>query len=78
MNEMENVWSHPQLKARGRWRSINTPAGAIPALIPPGAPGAYAPRMGSVPALGEHTHAILSELGLDDDKIARLRVERAI
>ena len=78
MNEMENVWSHPQLKARGRWRPIDTPAGAIPALIPPGAPGAYAPRMGSVPALGEHTHAILTELGLDDDKIARLRVERAI
>ena len=78
MNDMQDVWNHEQLEARGRWRDVATSAGSIPALLPPGMPGAFAPRMDPVPALGEHTDAILRELGFDDDAIGRLRGKRAI
>jgi itaconate CoA-transferase len=73
MNDMQDVWRHPQLKARGRWTEVGTPAGAIPALLPPGATDAFVPRMDAVPALGQHTDAILAELGWSDDDINSLR-----
>ena len=57
---------------------VDTPAGAVPALYPPGLPNAYAPRMDPVPALGQHTDAILGELGCDAAAIGRLRAEGAI
>ena len=78
MNDMQAVWDHRQLKARNRWVDIDTPAGKIPALLPPAVPDQYMPRMDPVPALGEHTRAILGELGYDEDSIARLRAESAI
>ena len=78
MNDMDDVWAHQQLQARHRWTDVTTPAGPVPALLPPGQPNACAPRMDAVPALGEHTDAILRELGVDDAAIARLRTQRAI
>ena len=33
VNTMAEVWAHPQLKARARWREVDTPAGPIPALL---------------------------------------------
>jgi itaconate CoA-transferase len=78
VNDMHDLWAHPQLKARGRWVEIDTPVGRVPALLPPGAPEAYSPRMDPVPALGGHTGAILSELGYPPETIARLRAEQAI
>src|SRR5205085_1677125 len=76
MNDMHEVWAHPQLAARGRWRDVETPAGAVPALIPPGFAADPAPRMDAIPALGQHTDAILRELGLSDAEIAHLHEER--
>jgi itaconate CoA-transferase len=62
VNDLARVAEHPQLNARGRWTEIESFAGPIPALLPPhnvlGAP----PPMGRVPALGEHTAAVLAEL----------------
>jgi itaconate CoA-transferase len=56
--------AHPQLRARDRWREVDTPGGPIRALLPPvNVPGREA-RMGAVPALGQHTEAIRAELGL--------------
>ena len=56
--------AHPQLRARDRWREVDTPGGPIRALLPPvSVPGREA-RMGAVPALGQHTEAIRAELGL--------------
>jgi itaconate CoA-transferase len=78
MNEMRDVWAHAQLKARNRWAQIESPVGKIPALLPPGMPDEFSPRMDAVPALGEHTEVILQELGYGKDAITRLRSEGAI
>lgn len=78
MNEMREVWEHPQLKARGRWTEVDTPAGKVPALMPPAIPASWAPRMDGVPALGQHTEAILGQLGYGAEVIARFRAEHVI
>lgn len=64
MNDMLGVWHHPQLRSRVRWRSVGSPAGEIPALLPPGCHSTFDYRMDRIPAPGEHTRAILSEFGL--------------
>jgi itaconate CoA-transferase len=73
MNTLADVWAHPQLESRERWREVATSAGPIPALLPPGTPNGFAPRMDPVPALGEHTDAILCELGYEASQIQALR-----
>ena len=78
INDMHDVWQHPQLAARRRWIQVQTPAGPIPALLPPGEVDAFTPRMDAVPALGEHSDAILGELGWEPPEIARLRAIGAI
>ena len=78
VNTMQQVWEHPQLRARARWREIGSPVGPLPALLPPGNWDDADPRMDPVPALGEHTDAILAEMGLDAQAIAALRAANAI
>ncbi|GJG97723.1 CaiB/BaiF CoA-transferase family protein [Cupriavidus pauculus] len=78
LNEMRDVWDHPQLRARERWTSVNSPVGVIPALLPPGHSNAYNPRMDAIPALGEHSESILHKLGYVGQDIDRLRAEGAI
>jgi crotonobetainyl-CoA:carnitine CoA-transferase CaiB-like acyl-CoA transferase len=78
MNDMAGVWSHPQLQARGRWQTVGSPGGDIPALLPPGRSNAFDYRMDPVPAVGQHTEAILAELGQDLAAITRLRAAGAI
>ena len=75
VNTMVDVWAHPQLQARGRWTEINTPAGPVPALLPPGCTEA---RMDAVPALGQHSEAVLAGLGFDAAQIDALRRVGAI
>jgi itaconate CoA-transferase len=77
-NDMHEVWRHPQLEARRRWRQVATARGAVPALLPPGSWEEGDPRMDPVPGLGEHTDRILAGLGYTPDRIARLRAEKAI
>ena len=69
VNTLAEVWAHPQLQARDRWRQVDTPAGAIAALKPPAASDGFDHRMGGVPALGQHTDAILRELGFDAEAL---------
>src|SRR5262249_34374053 len=78
VNDMHDVWQHPQLNARGRWTEVTTPGGPIPALLPPGKCDAFAPRMEAVPGLGQHTDRILEELGWTAQAIAQLHQEGAI
>ena len=78
MNDMQAVWEHPQLKARTRWTEVQTPAGPIPALLPPGATDAFNPRMDPVPALGQHTDSILGELGWSPEHVTALRDAGAV
>jgi itaconate CoA-transferase len=62
VNDVPAVAAHPQLAARERWVNVDSPGGAIPALLPPHNLGHAPPRMGAVPGLGEHTREILAEL----------------
>ncbi len=78
MNDMAGLWAHPQLSARARWRQVGSPAGEIPALLPPGRSNAFDYRMDAVPSVGEHSDAILRELGRSAEQIAALRQARAI
>ncbi len=72
VNDMQGVWNHPQLKARDGWREVDSPAGKLPSLLPPGRNAAFTPRMDAVPGLGQHTASILDELGLSTADHARL------
>ena len=78
VNDMAGLWAHPQLAARQRWREVATPAGPVPTLLPPGAGPGDEPRLDAVPALGQHTDAILAELGLDAAAIGALRAADAV
>ena len=77
VNTMAEVWAHPQLAARQRWREVGSPVGPLPALLPPGS-WDEGPRMDPIPALGQHTDAILAALGLDALAITALRAQDAI
>ncbi len=78
MNDMAGLWNHEQLKARNRWQSVGSPVGEIPALLPPGKNSAFEYRMGPIPAIGEHTEQILTELGFSSEQIKELRASKAI
>jgi itaconate CoA-transferase len=78
INDMEAVWNHEQLRARERFRCIAAGNGAVEALLPPANVGGVVPAMGAVPALGEHTEAVLASLGYDAPAIRGLRETGAI
>ena len=72
---LDQVVEHQQLRARDRWRTIGTEHAQVQALLPPATFSGIEARMGDVPALGQHTRALLIESGLDaaaaDDAISR-------
>jgi itaconate CoA-transferase len=78
LNDMEGLWKHEQLQARERFTEITTPNGPIAALLPPGINDSYDYRMDPIPAVGQHTDAILKELGLSESEIAAMRASAAI
>ena len=71
VNSVRDYLQHPQLAHRDGWRQVGTPAGPVRALIPPVRMHGVEPVMGDVPALGQHTQAVLEELAFDRDTIAR-------
>jgi itaconate CoA-transferase len=77
LNSMEEFWRHPQLEARGRWRSVASPAGELRMLEPPFNLDKEV-RMDPIPALGQHTENVLRELGYSLADVERLRREGAL
>jgi len=78
LNNMEGLWKHEQLKVRNRFTEVDTPNGPIAALLPPGINDSYDYRMDPIPAVGEHTDAILKELGFQAPEIISMRASGAI
>jgi itaconate CoA-transferase len=78
MNSVGEFLEHPQLTSRDSRREIGSPAGPLHATIPPVRMEGVDPAMGDVPALGQHTDAILEELGIARDTVALWRKEGAI
>jgi crotonobetainyl-CoA:carnitine CoA-transferase CaiB-like acyl-CoA transferase len=75
---MAQFWHHPQLEARGRWAVVGSPAGELDALKPPFNLDGMEPKMEAVPDLGQHSRAVLAELGYTDADVARLAAEGVI
>jgi itaconate CoA-transferase len=75
INSVSQFIQHPQLAARNSWRQVDSPAGRVPALIPPVRMDGVDPIMGAIPELGQHTESILTELGFDAVTIARWKLE---
>ena len=78
VNDVHELAAHPQLAARHRWRRVGTTQGEIDALLPPANLAGADVVMGSVPAVGEHTAAVLGELGLSAESVRRLQSTGAI
>ena len=78
INSPDEVWEHPQLKARNRWREMDSPVGPLATLLPPATMPDFEARLDKIPALGEHTEPILAELGYSSDDIVELRKTGAV
>jgi itaconate CoA-transferase len=78
VNTPEEVWQHPQFKARNRWREMGSPAGPIPTLLPPATLSGFEARLDPVPALGEHTDRVLTGLGYSMAEIGAMRAGGAV
>ena len=78
LNDMQGLWNHDQLKARDRWVQVGSPVGPIPAMLPPGSNNSFDYRMDAIPAVGQHTEAILAELGISAGEIAKMRSQGSI
>ena len=78
INTPQEVWDHPQLKARNRWREVGSPAGPLPVLLPPVTMPEFEARLDPIPAVGEHTESILSGIGYSGAEIAELRKSAAV
>ncbi len=78
INTPQEVWEHPQLKARNRWREVGSPAGPLPVLLPPVTMPDFEARLDPIPAVGEHTDRVLAELGYGAGEIAALRTAKAV
>ncbi|GAA2412518.1 CaiB/BaiF CoA-transferase family protein [Actinomadura vinacea] len=78
LNDGHGLAAHPQLAGRDRWREVGSPVGPLRAILPPITFADAEARMGPIPALGEHTGAVLAELGYDAGTVARLREEGTV
>lgn len=78
VNEVQDLWQHPQLQARQRWIEVDSPVGKIPTLKPVGLSNAADFTIQAIPSLGQHTHSILNELNFSPEYIQSLALEGII
>ena len=78
LNDAQDVWDHPQLAARDRWREVWTEHGPYRGLLPPFTFTDVEMGMGPVPAIGQHADAVLAELGYGAEEIAAMRASGAV
>jgi itaconate CoA-transferase len=78
LNDVAGLVSHPQLTERDRWTEVATPVGPVRALRPPVVGTGTDARMDPVPALGQHTDAILAELGFSPQWVDALRADGVV
>ncbi len=72
LRTVQDFLDHPQLEARERWSEVASSEGPLWALIPPVTSDGWESVMKPIPETGEHTEAILEELGFDPETIATL------
>ncbi len=75
INSVSQFIEHPQLAARNAWSQVDSPAGKIPALIPPVRMDGVDPIMGAIPDVGQHSESILAEFGFDTETITQWKNE---
>ena len=71
VNTVEDYLRHPQLEAGNSWRDVQSPVGPIKALRPPARLKGVEPAMGPIPEIGQHSEAVLEELGFEPPLIAQ-------
>jgi itaconate CoA-transferase len=77
MNDPIDVWNHVQFSERDKWRTVQTEAGPVRALLPPFIFTDQEAAMGDVPSVGQHTEAVLAEIGISQERIAAMRAAGA-
>jgi len=80
INDMADVYDHPQVQARGMCASVEHPSAGT--IEMPGVPMQFSRTPAEVrthpPELGEHTAEVLAELGYDEETVARLREDEVV
>ena len=71
VNPIEELATHEQLASGDRWTTTGTEAGPVRTVLPPWVPPGREHGLGDVPALGQHTRAVLDWLGLGDPPIIK-------
>ena len=61
---LDEVLTHPQHVERDRFVDVGSPAGPVRTLLPPIGIAGTTPRTDPIPAVGEHTDAVLAEFGI--------------
>ncbi len=78
ITQISDLATHSQLVERDRWIPTRTPTGEVETLYPPGIPGVRRADLGAVPALGQDTERVLTELGRSTGEITRLGRDQVI
>ena len=78
VNSVSDLLHHEQLRARQRWRKLGIGDDGVEMLLPPLLIDGTDPRISPVPQVGEHTSAILKEIGYTDAEVLGLRADGVV